>query len=408
MTDPKGKSFLSYTRTQSKAAQLLIGAQHDHGIPTWQDISDLELGPTEEALREVLNSKGIANAVLLISDDIRDSKMILDVEAPLILKRGREDERFFVLPVTIGGVSYDDAARLLKSKVSVENLSAWDIYRITAQKMTYKHAAEVARRILRRRLTLIHEIYPSESNISIFVTTRHTKHSAGGPALSLDWSRHYQGRTIRAGTWDKYMRPALEEITAQIGQCAPNRRIVGSGFCSIPVAFAMGAGFLAPKGIPLTWKQPSSDGSEQLWSLDAERTVSGFHAQELAQESGHDALAVLINVTSDTEAAFSSSRNVNEFRAVLSISADGSFPHEIPSPGEAKDLAYTVRDAIKGAQDKYRKIRSVHLFAACPIGLCVLIGQLTNVLGPVHTYEFIATDSIGHYEPALVLNPSLA
>lgn len=54
MTDPTGRSFLSYKRSRSAEAALLIQAQHDHGIPTWQDVRDLGSEPTEDELRRVL------------------------------------------------------------------------------------------------------------------------------------------------------------------------------------------------------------------------------------------------------------------------------------------------------------------------------------------------------------------
>ena len=41
MTDPSGRCFLSYRRARKDDARLLIGALHDHGIPTWQDVKDL-------------------------------------------------------------------------------------------------------------------------------------------------------------------------------------------------------------------------------------------------------------------------------------------------------------------------------------------------------------------------------
>jgi hypothetical protein len=47
MTDATGRSFLSYRRTRVEEARLLIEAQHDVGIPTWQDLSDLDEGHTE-------------------------------------------------------------------------------------------------------------------------------------------------------------------------------------------------------------------------------------------------------------------------------------------------------------------------------------------------------------------------
>ena len=42
MTDPTGRSFLSYSRKRLHEARLLLAAQHELGIPTWQDIADLD------------------------------------------------------------------------------------------------------------------------------------------------------------------------------------------------------------------------------------------------------------------------------------------------------------------------------------------------------------------------------
>ncbi len=47
MTDATGRSFLSYRRTRLTEARLLVEAQHDLGIPTWQDLSELDEGHTE-------------------------------------------------------------------------------------------------------------------------------------------------------------------------------------------------------------------------------------------------------------------------------------------------------------------------------------------------------------------------
>src|SRR6185503_15378624 len=50
--DRTGRSFLSYRRTRANEARLLIEAQHDIGIPTWQDLSELDDGHTDALLRE--------------------------------------------------------------------------------------------------------------------------------------------------------------------------------------------------------------------------------------------------------------------------------------------------------------------------------------------------------------------
>ena len=65
MTNPVGKSFLSYKRVRSDEAELLIAAQHDLGIPTWRDVDNLDEAPTEEEIRRVLQDPATANAILL-------------------------------------------------------------------------------------------------------------------------------------------------------------------------------------------------------------------------------------------------------------------------------------------------------------------------------------------------------
>ena len=45
-TETTGRSFLSYRRKRRHEAELLITTQHDHGIPTWQDIRNLDEAPT--------------------------------------------------------------------------------------------------------------------------------------------------------------------------------------------------------------------------------------------------------------------------------------------------------------------------------------------------------------------------
>ena len=110
MTDATGKSFLSYRSTRRLEAAHLIAAQHDHGIPTWQDRKDLDETPTSDELRRVLQNPLTANAVVWITPDVQDSPTIRKIEVPGILLRVRQEDCYFAVPVCAGGISYDDAA----------------------------------------------------------------------------------------------------------------------------------------------------------------------------------------------------------------------------------------------------------------------------------------------------------
>ncbi len=53
--------MLSYRRNRLNEAKLLIAAQREVGIPTWQDVESLDEGPTEELLRQVLSDPSTAS-----------------------------------------------------------------------------------------------------------------------------------------------------------------------------------------------------------------------------------------------------------------------------------------------------------------------------------------------------------
>ena len=76
MTDPRGYSFLSYRRSRSDDAGQLVAAQKELGIPTWQDVENLDEQPTEDELRSVLARQEIASGLLWITPEIAGSQMI--------------------------------------------------------------------------------------------------------------------------------------------------------------------------------------------------------------------------------------------------------------------------------------------------------------------------------------------
>jgi hypothetical protein len=94
MTDPTGRSFLSYRRTRLSEAKLLIEAQHDVGIPTWQDLSELDEGHTDALLRDALAAETTANAVCWLTPDVETSDVITRTELPEILKRIARNDGF--------------------------------------------------------------------------------------------------------------------------------------------------------------------------------------------------------------------------------------------------------------------------------------------------------------------------
>jgi hypothetical protein len=186
MTHPTGRSFLSYKRERKAEAELLIAALHDVGIPTWRDLDDLDELPTEDEIRRILRDPGTANAILWLTPEVAKSEMIRKVEAPLILERARQDDDFFVIPVAAGGLDYGDAATLLDSSFTLEDLKHWNLRKVAADPIGPAEAAEIAMRVLRRRVAAIHASLPAGAPLKLVLHTRKAPASLTG-ALSLHW-----------------------------------------------------------------------------------------------------------------------------------------------------------------------------------------------------------------------------
>src|SRR5262245_50020146 len=130
MTDPTGRSFLSYRRARKDEAALLIQAQHDHGIPTWQDVRNLGTVPTEDGLRGVLADPTTASAVLFVTPEVETSPVIREVEVPKIIQRAEAADGFFVIPLAAGGLDYAKAAEVTSNRLSAENLADWNLHKV--------------------------------------------------------------------------------------------------------------------------------------------------------------------------------------------------------------------------------------------------------------------------------------
>ena len=144
MTDPTGRSFLSYRRLRSDEAALLIAAQHDHGIPTWQDVRDLGSVPTEDEIRRTLADPATASAVLFITPEVETSAVIRNVEIPKVIQRVEVGDGFFVVPIAAGGLDYATAASISSNNLSAQNLADWNMHKAAGPTLSPEEAARVA------------------------------------------------------------------------------------------------------------------------------------------------------------------------------------------------------------------------------------------------------------------------
>jgi SMODS-associated and fused to various effectors sensor domain len=408
MTDPTGRSFLSYRRTRLTEARLLIEAQHDVGIPTWQDLNDLNEGHTDALLREALEADTTANAVCWLTPDIKKSDVITRTELPCILKRVDRSDAFFMVPVAAGGLDYKDVTNVVGTYLGIHDLAQWNFRKVTSDPISAEDAAGVARQVLKRRMQEISKHAAPGAPLRLVINTRKRPAFEPGVALSLDWTHRFDGRLASPpGAWNEFLLPALETIAQSCEQHAPGRRIIAEGLCALPAALALGTAFLTTRRLPLAWRQISPKRAPDIWSLDGQLISSGFTAQIHAGNIRADELALLVSVASNVEPAFSASApHLPAFRSMIVVTKPGNYPHDIETAGQAVDIVRIIAEALRQARDTFQPRGAVHLFLAVPAGLAVMIGQTLNTFGPIQTYEHVGTDAVGVYQPAALLAPS--
>ena len=409
MTDPTGRSFLSYRRSRSDECERLVVAQRERGIPTWRDVDDMNSEPTESELRRVIRDGSTANVVLWITPETAGSPMIRNVEAPVALERHGRNDGFFIVPVAAGGLGYAGAAAAIKNSTSITDLGNWNVIKLESDAATDADIARVANQVLKQRLQAIDRYLPPDAPLRIALNTRQSVGHQLGQVLTIDWSHRFggiQSREATAADWQEKLLPALADISRAIQQNVPGRRLLVGGLLSLSAATALGLHFMAPAGPDIAWEQRMPDGSVQFWSRKANREDSGFAAAASAGAVDATDLAVLVSVNSDVSSAVAASAaTTGPFRAYVHVKrSDSAQSAVLQTPGQALDVAEKAVAAVRNARHEYGITGRVHLFTAIPAGLSMLIGQMLNTLGPIQTYEHIQSDATGCYNPAALLN----
>ena len=406
MTDPTGRTFVSYRRSRLGEVAELIQALHDHGVPTWQDIENLRAEPTPDELRTVLRDPSTAGAVLWITPEVEGSDVIRKLETPEIMARVGKREGFFLQPVAAGGLDYGEAAEKADRHLGIENLKRWNLEKVEGDPIGAAEATRVAELVLKRRLQEIDRKLPPNEPLRLKISTRVKPPSIAGVAVNLQWMDRFEGRIAGPGAWDDRLLPALNVVAMAVREHAPGRAVEAEGLCVLPAAMALGTAFLAPAGFDLRWRQCKVGREDQIWSLSTSRQTADVDVDAKEDDLASEDVAVLISINRDVEEALRESRDqLPSFRGYVRLRGPDGGEADLESPGQAVDAVRRTVEKVKRVQREWRNVRRVHVFMSAPTGFAVMFGQLINGLGPVQTYEHLQQDAIGVYRRAALLRP---
>lgn len=402
--DPLGPVFVSYRQSDgSPLAVALAWALRAAGVPVWHDQTDLPPGDTAKRLQEALAS-GLSGAILVVTPQIADSKVVREVELPALLDLAKN--RAFTLSIvsTIsrpdqpGMLDYGAPDRLVG--VAAGTLSAIE----QSPGVSGVQRADVARRLARRRLEHLRPAIADGGELVLDLQTR-------VPPFAAQHDAHLVVR-LRP-PMDGHRRPdarGLADLQAFLGQLPQLVAISGAsqmrvrGGAHLSVACAFGA------AVPTTLMGSVEvvDTSGKPWLLAGQAPSAGPERVLVPvspPSHNHDRGPVLVYVDllpQRSDAAYDDLVAKNDFASVVHMRPVAA---GLLEPAEA---GRTVGDVIAAVREiaGSHGTTEVHLLLRCPYPVALLIGRCLNTL-TVHLYEWedaVEGDAASpRYVPSVVL-----
>ena len=384
---PRGAVFLSYRHSDgAELALSLAWALRASGVPVWLDRSDLPPGDTERRLEEAMQS-GLSGAVLLVTPDIAESRVVKEIELPHLLRLEAEGAFTLSIASTIeaeaGGLDYSAPDRLLSRAVP-------DLKRLRQDPaLNARDMADIARSHCRQRMEALRAGIESAGQvIDINLQTRIVPAAIGPygdlvlrlrPPTLGDRRPHRQGlEDLRLFLGDL---PHLLEIAG-----ARHARV--SGGAHLSVAFALGAALPTT----LVGNVDAIDTAGHAWSLSGNAPAPGASTRLLKVmdqsprgASRGDAVVYLDLRPTRSDPAFDRlvEAHPGRFASVFHIRpvAEGDL-----LPEDAGAIVSEASHAIRQAASR-SETSEVHLLLRCPWTVALLLGRTLNTIR-VSLYEW--------------------
>jgi len=403
---PLAPVFVSYrTSDGSDIAAALAWALRATGVPVWHDVTDLPPGDTERRLQEAITS-GLSGAVLLITPDIRHSRVVREIEVPGLLDLEPDPAFTFAIGSTIagpaGGGSSTPVARLdYAAPDALLNQPAGTLERFK-QYPVFDDAgiAGLAREIAAQRMAAVRSL----GNRDLLLDIQTRLDPRGTPPevpLAVRTRPPAPGRRVPdPAIWPPFAA-FLTDLPRLLSIAGAHRLRIRGG-AHLTVAFALGA------AVPTTarWAVTVEDQTGSTWgeslAESPERTPwqSTIREEEQAYKpcaAGVGApVAVYVDVVPSPSPGDAFAEHIaghpGRYARVIRLYQTR---RELISPEAASALATDLSHRIRvcaGLASTHR----VHLFLRTPFPIAVMLGRSLNTL-EITLYEWDDAGAISRY-----------
>lgn len=405
--NPEGTVFISYRRDDGKEYANEIGALlRAVGLRVWRDIYNMPAGSTPEALEKVLGGE-TSGGVLIVTEDICESDMIINLEAPMLCSLAKDSSFPLAVANAVpkpGGsekeVDYDAPDKLLRT--DAETLSKSNQFNILKQ----HGVTDLVTRLLHARLLYVQEKMQKQirDTIIVDIQSRTPATALEGPEADLQIRINpddsNSGKPSKQGLDD--LKIALPLIKNALENLPRDKTLRITGGMHLTPALAVGAAF--PCTTPRNFEV--LDNRNELWRSERHIDVpaDAINAEERKPhgkiEGAKNRIAVMVSMTNTPDyEIFERMADEDEqgFDKKLIISS----MYKNIDPRWAATLSERIVEEIRAAAANRPEI---HLAFHGPVALAILVGRLLNTY-KVIAYERLETAS-GHftYRPTLKID----
>ncbi len=377
--------FLSHARENRSHISQLEMLLKIRGLRVWRDLPDLLRGEHNEAA--VIAGIQQSDAILIwLTPECIQSDFIWRVEIPAAIQRHLADPSYSIIPVfwaesvtTVRDFcrqnNYEDITAFAGEVPFSSNL---------IPNATPSGFANVAYQCLRSLLARQRRRF-RDRPFNLVLRTSPDDSLCEGMDLDLDWSSLFESPRGDPQVWDDLLLPALQDVRRVVGRFTPTRHLNIRLQARLSAAFAIGRIFPTTSRFNLT-----IDGGHGIWrSSYAPTAAKPLHIDQSEGAAHSDQAVVQLSITRDLGRSVSDylTRLQFPYGPKLNISpVNGISNAAVRSGKQALAMAIQVGQEIKRLRDR-DGVRQVHLFAAVPAPLALLIGRHCNATIPIHIYH---------------------
>ena len=377
--------FISHYHEDAEEIGELATELRLRGIVPWVDKDrGFILGDNnEKEARRVVREESFG-LLLYATENVFERQFIRRIEIDEA-KRIKERNPHFLLVAIPRSIDFKQLEKLSKNHFHV-NLSNFHTIEIPSGSDLSPVLEEISRHVL----CYVLERCKVQTNhsLSLQVSTRETLPDEQDDVLRIDASRLF--RSDNPGQdWNRFLK-GLIDIKKEIANRCGRPRLLIHGSNHLTAAFAVGRVF-AP------FQMDIEQGIE-IWKTDGQCLKSSLKTQIIGHYENSEALSVEISVNGKKVSAAVDRFLSKGFQPRGRIQCVLKEPRmDIDSP-QCRDIIRQVRHQVESAVGNWN-IRSIHMFAAVPQGLMIMLGREFGALPSVQLYEFDGSN----YIPSLLI-----